>query len=102
MTANVNGRSITVPTTGAGLSSNSTGGGGYLVGLGYKQIIKGGLYFFAEGNYMGYGNLGETYTSKANSASETAVGVTNSGVTHITGRQNLSTYPFSIGRGYAF
>ena len=102
VTANVNGRSITVPTTTAGLSSNSTGGGGYLVGLGYKQIIKGGLYFFAEGNYMGYGNLGETYTSKANSASETAVGVTNSGVTHITGRQNLSTYQFSIGLGYAF
>ena len=102
MTANVNGRSITVPTTTAGLSSNSTGGGGYLVGLGYKQIITGGLYGFVEANYMGYGTLRETYTSPAKSAAETAVGVTNSSVTQITGSRSLSTYQFFIGLGYAF
>lgn len=28
--------------------------GGYIVGLGYKQIITGGVYGFAEGNYMSY------------------------------------------------
>lgn len=28
---------------------------GYSLGLGYKQIIDGGLYGFAEGNYMSYG-----------------------------------------------
>ena len=28
---------------------------GYIVGLGYKQIITGGLYGFVEGNYMNYG-----------------------------------------------
>jgi len=29
---------------------------GYSVGLGYKQIITGGIYGFAEGNYMMYNN----------------------------------------------
>ena len=29
---------------------------GYSLGLGYKQIIDGGLYGFAEGNYFSYGN----------------------------------------------
>jgi len=29
---------------------------GYSLGLGYKQIISGGLYGFAEGNYLSYGN----------------------------------------------
>ena len=27
---------------------------GYSLGLGYKQIIDGGLYGFAEGNFMSY------------------------------------------------
>jgi hypothetical protein len=29
---------------------------GYSLGLGYKQVIDGGLYGFAEGNYMSYNN----------------------------------------------
>ena len=29
---------------------------GYSLGLGYKQIIDGGLYGFAEGNYLSYNN----------------------------------------------
>lgn len=29
---------------------------GYSLGLGYKQVINGGLYGFAEGNYFSYGN----------------------------------------------
>jgi hypothetical protein len=29
---------------------------GYSLGLGYKQIIQGGLYGFAEGNYFSYSN----------------------------------------------
>jgi hypothetical protein len=29
---------------------------GYSLGLGYKQIINGGLYGFTEGNYFSYGN----------------------------------------------
>ena len=30
---------------------------GYSLGLGYKQIIRGGLYGFAEGNYFSYKNI---------------------------------------------
>jgi outer membrane immunogenic protein len=33
---------------------------GYSLGLGYKQVINGGLYGFAEGNYLTYGN--KTFT----------------------------------------
>ncbi len=35
---------------------------GYSLGIGYKQIILGGLYGFAESNYSSYGskNLSET------------------------------------------
>jgi len=44
-----------------GSSSANTTYTGYSLGLGYKQIIQGGLYGFAEGNYMSYGN--QTATS---------------------------------------
>lgn len=33
---------------------------GYSVGLGYKQIIKGGFYGFAEGNYASYGSKNDS------------------------------------------
>ena len=52
--------------TGATQSENSVDGSsttnytGYSLGLGYKQIIKGGLYGFGEVNYASYGN--KTYT----------------------------------------
>lgn len=35
---------------------------GYLVGLGYKQIISGGFYGFVEANYTSYGNKTLTTT----------------------------------------
>ena len=43
-----------------GMSAN-TGGDttnytGYSLGLGYKQIMSGGLYVFGEFNYASYGN----------------------------------------------
>lgn len=50
-----------------GNSSNLTG---YSLGLGYKQIISGGLYGFGEVNYASYGNVniqGATGTFSANS-----------------------------------
>ena len=52
--------------TGATQSENSVDGSsttnytGYSLGLGYKQIIKGGLYGFGEVIYASYGN--KTYT----------------------------------------
>lgn len=45
------------PTGGASSTDNLNG---YLVGLGYKQIITGGLYGFGEINYTSYGNKTST------------------------------------------
>lgn len=39
-----------------GSTSTNTNYTGYSLGLGYKQIIQGGLYGFGEVNYMSYGN----------------------------------------------
>lgn len=65
--------------------------GGYVLGLGYKQIITDGLYGFAEGNYMSYGKAtfsqtgtGEGYT--------TALSTTSS----------LNSYQLLVGVGYKF
>jgi hypothetical protein len=89
------------PTTTAGTGASSTVSG-YLIGLGYKQTVAGGLYGFVEGNYMGYGNISESYNAIGNSASKTAVGVTNSNVTTISRSQNLNSYQFLVGIGYKF
>jgi len=98
---NGSGRSTTIGTTTAGASNSSTVGG-YLIGLGYKQMISSGLYGFAEANYMGYGTLKNSYSSNGNSASKTDEGVSNSSVTNITGSQNLNSYQFLVGVGYSF
>jgi outer membrane immunogenic protein len=47
-------------TSGEGTST--TNYTGYSLGLGYKQIIKGGLYGFGEVNYASYGNQTNTQT----------------------------------------
>jgi hypothetical protein len=101
VTVNINGRVNTVPTTTAGTSTNTTVGG-YLIGVGYKQTFTGGYYGFVECNYLGYSRLGETYSSKGNSASKEAEGLTNTSVTNISGGQDLSTYQFLVGVGYSF
>jgi len=64
---------------------------GYVLGLGYKQIISGGLYGFAEANYF-------MYTPKAYNTSGFANGA------GYTSTQNIksSGYDFLIGVGYKF
>ena len=56
---------------------------GYSLGLGYKQIISGGLYGFAEGNYLSYPNKSIT----------DAVGTYN---------VNANSMSFLVGVGYKF
>lgn len=78
-------------TYGDGGSQNLNG---FLVGLGYKQIISGGLYGFAEANYTSYGekNVGST-------------GAWNSGVRGTYAlNANLSANTFTglVGVGYKF
>lgn len=61
---------------------------GYVIGLGYKQIITGGFYGFAEANYMSYskttfsGTIGDSYKVSTN--------------------PSLSSYQALVGVGYKF
>jgi opacity protein-like surface antigen len=45
-----------------GGTSSSTNLNGYMLGIGYKQIITGGLYGFGEVNYASYSNSSNTYS----------------------------------------
>jgi outer membrane immunogenic protein len=70
-----------------GLSSQNSTLSGYVLGLGYKQIITGGLYGFAEGNYMSYTKLNQSQSSQGST---------------INNSSNLSTYQLLVGVGYKF
>jgi outer membrane immunogenic protein len=74
-----------------GCSSTTTNLTGYSLGLGYKQIISGGLYGFGEVNYASYGNKSSSDTAtfstyRASQTSTVSANVTN----------------FLIGVGYRF
>jgi hypothetical protein len=60
---------------------------GYILGLGYKQMVTSNIYGFAEGNYMSY--------SKANFS-------TKSAGTTFTTNPGLSSYTLLVGLGYKF
>jgi len=78
-------------TYGNGGSQNLNG---YLVGLGYKQIIEGGFYGFVEANYTSYGE-----------ANVGANGPWNSGVRGtyaINGKLSANTFTGLVGVGYKF
>jgi len=98
LTKAINGVSTSYAATNGNQSSNQ---GGYLVGLGYKQIITSGLYGFVEGNYMGYNAPSYKFTSV--NASDTAHG-SNTGQTRTVTANfaSLNTYQLLIGVGYAF
>jgi len=80
-----------VQTTYAGSSNPTLNFTGYSLGVGYKQIISGGLYGFAEGNYYSYGN--QTFNSSG----------TVSGLAYTT-TQTVNTNAFNLiaGIGYKF
>jgi hypothetical protein len=67
---------------------------GFLVGLGYKQIISGGLYGFAEANYTSYGqqNVGSTGPWGGNV----------SGTYAINANLSANTFTGLVGVGYKF
>ena len=62
--------------------------GGYVVGLGYKQIIKSGLYGFAEVNYMSY--------------SKPSFSATTISLYNFSSAPSLNSYQFLTGVGYRF
>jgi hypothetical protein len=72
--------------------SSTTTVGGYVVGLGYKQIIAGGIYGFIEANYMSYSKPSFSTTSTiSNGVSATS-----------TLSTSLSSYQALVGIGYRF
>ena len=73
-------------------SSASKNINGYILGLGYKQMIAQGFYGFAEGNYMAYGNSTFSVTNATGGASPTTTSPS----------QSVSAYNFLIGIGYKF
>jgi hypothetical protein len=79
------------PSNG-GNSTNTASVGGYIVGLGYKQMIADGFYGFAEGNYMSYSkpNLSSSFTSGG------------LGYTYNPNAGTPSAYNFLVGLGYKF
>lgn len=63
---------------------------GFILGLGYKQMIKSGFYGFAEANYMSYGNLTVTQSS------------TTRPTTNLSSTISLNSYQLLLGLGYQF
>jgi len=70
--------------------SNKAQVSGYVLGLGYKQLITSGLYGFVEANYYGYAkpNLSSTYTDEGGGT--------------VSSNPNVSAYNFLLGLGYRF
>jgi outer membrane immunogenic protein len=93
-----NGVSTTSTSAGGSQSSNQ---GGYLIGLGYKQIITSGMYGFIEGNYMSY--TAPSYSSTGNNAIDRAYSATTIPTRSVTTSfASLNSFQALIGLGYAF
>lgn len=96
-TLTIGGRTFTNAQLGqssAGTQSKTVSG--YIVGLGYKQIIQGGLYGFAEANYMGYGNVTNSVTqSYLPGSGSTGTFTSNTSA-------SLNAYTLLLGVGYKF
>ena len=72
-------------------TSNTYNFNGYSLGIGYKQIISGGFYGFAEGNYFAYGN--QTNTTDFSRAGLRI---------QSTATENATAYNLLVGLGYKF
>jgi hypothetical protein len=80
--------SATIPIS---FGSSTSTMSGYIVGLGYKQMITKGFYGFAEANYMSYGR-----------ASFSVMGSFQGQAVAISSNPSLSTYQALVGVGYKF
>jgi hypothetical protein len=97
LTRTANGVSTTTASTGGSQSSNQ---GGYLIGLGYKQVISSGLYGFVEGNYMGYS--APSYSYSTYTPTTVSLSRSTSPRTVTTNFASLNSFQALIGLGYAF
>lgn len=78
--------------TGYSLKSNQSG---YVLGLGYRKTIQGGLYAYAEANYMHYSS------ASMNGALTTQSG-TDTVTTNINQKPSANAVTVLIGLGYRF
>jgi opacity protein-like surface antigen len=69
------------------LNNPSSTVGGYIIGLGYKQMITSGIYGFAEGNYMSY--------------SKPSLVATNTNFRSVV-NPSINSYQLLVGVGYKF
>ena len=69
---------------------------GYVLGLGYKQIIANGIYGFVEGNYYSYGKT----TFNGNGTAGASLGIPAN--ISLSSTVSTSAYNFLIGIGYKF
>jgi len=79
-------------STGYALKSNQ---GGYVLGLGYRKTIQGGLYMYAEANYMHYSSVSMNGQITTNTGSEIVT-------TNINQKPSASAFTALIGLGYRF
>ena len=63
----------TANTNSAAFGTATSTLNGYVIGLGYKQIITGGLYGYAEINYAKYGNVNVPYSALSGTINASAV-----------------------------
>lgn len=78
----------------AGLTSSFSSSAnldGFIVGLGYKQIVTDGLYGFGEANYITYANT----TINGNAQADTST-------INMSSSPSVSAYNFLLGIGYKF
>jgi len=71
-----------------GLGAQSKTQGGYVVGLGYKQMITSGFFGYAEANYMSY--------------SKPSFSATSTDGTKLSTSPSLNSYQALVGVGYKF
>lgn len=79
-------------TTGYSLKANPSG---YVLGLGYRKVIQGGLYAYAEANYMKYASASMNGSVTGQSGSDTVT-------TQIKQNPSASAVTALIGLGYRF
>lgn len=79
-------------TTGYSLQANQ---GGYVLGLGYRKNIEGGLYVYAEANYMKYSSVSLNGSTSTRSDGDTVI-------TNVNQNPSASAFTALVGLGYRF
>ena len=82
-----------IKSEGSGFSNQSATVGGYVLGLGYKQMISSGFYAYGEANYYSYSKPSFTSTN---------VYKDGSGTLNVTSNPSVSSYQLLVGVGYKF